>query len=111
MSESYEEQLNRLNLMADDDGTTWDLSDNDQAAISAILDRLDELEALTEWRPIETAPKDGTPMLVTLVRPDGLDYGPQVGRFSDDRWRNPYGTPLPGSPTHWRPLSAGPEGA
>jgi hypothetical protein len=43
--ENYNDQLSRLNLMADDDGTTWDLSENDQAAISAVLDKLSSVEA------------------------------------------------------------------
>jgi hypothetical protein len=36
--ESFREQLSRLEQMAkDDDGETWDLSNNDQAAIRAVL--------------------------------------------------------------------------
>lgn len=37
--ETFSEQLERLEMMADpDQGCTWDLSDNDRAAIRAILD-------------------------------------------------------------------------
>jgi hypothetical protein len=43
--ENYDDQLSRLNLMADDDGTSWDLSENDQAAISAVIDKLSSVEA------------------------------------------------------------------
>lgn len=42
--ENYDDQLIRLNLMADDDGTSWDLSENDQAAISAVIDKLSSVE-------------------------------------------------------------------
>jgi hypothetical protein len=42
--ENYDDQLSRLNLMADDDGTSWDLSENDQAAISAVIDKLSSVE-------------------------------------------------------------------
>lgn len=37
MSESFREQVSRLEQMAEDDGETWDLSDNDKAAIAAVL--------------------------------------------------------------------------
>lgn len=45
MPETYGEQLDRIRLMsvADDNGT-WDLSENDQAAIRAVLARLDYYE-------------------------------------------------------------------
>ena len=35
--ESFREQLSRLHMMADDDGETWDLSRNDQAALRAVV--------------------------------------------------------------------------
>jgi hypothetical protein len=41
--ESFREQLRRLEEMAEDDGETWDLSDNDQAAIRAVLAERDIL--------------------------------------------------------------------
>ena len=41
--ESYDEQLSRGRLMAKGDAT-WDLSDNDTTALSAVLARLDGLE-------------------------------------------------------------------
>lgn len=37
MPESLEEQARRLELMAEDDGSEWDLSDNDRAAIRAVV--------------------------------------------------------------------------
>lgn len=43
--EAYIEQLERLRLMASGD-PTWDLSDNDRAALSSVLGRLDECERL-----------------------------------------------------------------
>lgn len=39
--ESFAEQLSRIELMAEGD-PTWDLSDNDTAALKAVLDRLKE---------------------------------------------------------------------
>jgi len=44
MSESYSEQLSRVRLMATDREGQWDLSDNDCAALSAVLSRLEFLE-------------------------------------------------------------------
>ena len=37
MTETFKEQLERIESMADPSGT-WDLSDNDMAALSALLD-------------------------------------------------------------------------
>lgn len=34
---AFDEQMSRLQQMVDDDGETWDLSDNDKAAIRAAL--------------------------------------------------------------------------
>ena len=35
--ESFAEQLSRVLLMSEDHGDTWDLSDNDKAALKAVL--------------------------------------------------------------------------
>lgn len=76
------------------------------------------------WRPIETAPKDGTSVLLWM-EPDGEQYGEPVEpcavkgyyvvwsqRMKErdgmrDGW-SWYG-PARCHPTHWRPLPAGPE--
>ena len=44
MSESFEEQLSRVNLMAGGD-PTWDLSPNDCLALGAVLDEISRLRA------------------------------------------------------------------
>jgi hypothetical protein len=41
-SESFTEQVSRVRMMAEDDGETWDLSDNDKAALRAVLAKLAE---------------------------------------------------------------------
>ena len=43
MSETFDDQIDRLRLMARGN-PKWDLSDNDRAAIKAALDRIEELE-------------------------------------------------------------------
>lgn len=52
---------------------------------------------MTEWQPIETAPKDGR---------DILGFAPKSGcvvvEWGGDRWRNYDYQPI--DPTHWQPL-------
>jgi len=45
ISESFREQVERVIAMSRDDGGTWDLSPNDQAALKAVLLRMSELDA------------------------------------------------------------------
>lgn len=71
---------------------------------------------MSEWQPIETAPKDGTLFLAALVfDSDGQDGGLMIIRWRDD-WRawttHPVSLRLSDtgdedddrSPTHWMPL-------
>ncbi len=53
------------------------------------------------WQPIETAPKDHTPMLLYRV-----PLVPWVGYWSDQGWSKPEGIVY--GPTHWMPLPAAP---
>ena len=85
---------------------------------------------MSEWQPIETAPKDGTPVDLWLVADDSEDvefYSPTAskssGRSADWRWdhrppNNPNWYPLGGlsyplepgiNPTHWMHLPEPPE--
>jgi hypothetical protein len=71
---------------------------------------------MSEWRPIETAPKDGTEIIL-----GGMDFGPPVrtghwGATSYDRSIKGYrrgwtahGLPCGLDPTHWMPLPAPPK--
>ena len=63
---------------------------------------------LPEWRPIETAPKDGVFVLIT----DGDVV--QIGYYEDHlmAWRSDAAQcRLWSDPTHWQPLPAPPERA
>ena len=80
---------------------------------------------MSDWQPIETAPRDGTPVLCYLHYPDGTPWGHLVMTY-DPHVR--VGNSPPGSwsdgastlynlddrdnleiPTHWMPLPAPPE--
>lgn len=78
--------------------------------------------AITGWQPIETAPKDGTEVLLFTVQEiddfcDEAFTAVQIGHwdFGNDRgdrvWHRPAGwhqTKI-GDPTHWMPLPPAPE--
>lgn len=94
------------------------------ATVSALLDEIDALRAelqAWQWQPIETAPKDGTRVLLWIEWSDV----PVVGEFSHDRWWADtehhevscgaycYGGSVSSDknmkPTHWHPLPLPPD--
>ena len=66
-----------------------------------------------EWQPIETAPKDGTWILVIIAgeHPDGYPYIPACAQWRDGGWFETNDTePAEDWPlTHWMPLPAPPK--
>jgi hypothetical protein len=65
------------------------------------------------WQPIETAPKDGTDVLLykrfskyqKWVGKDEYDFYIQIGCYSSGDWRiHAYDPPWNNDPTHWMPL-------
>ena len=68
---------------------------------------------MTEWQPIETAPKDGTPVLLWPFAPQDFwaGYAPQEVCLGfnalDEGWFNPEQR-CAFEPTHWMPLPAPP---
>ena len=66
-----------------------------------------------QWKPIESAPKDRTPVL--LYSPDAAEPQIFVGCYQDDggmngegawydQWRESGCFPIDSGPTHWIPL-------
>jgi len=52
MSETFQEQLERIESMSRDNGDTWDLSENDQYALAAVARRLRAIErVIASWQP------------------------------------------------------------
>lgn len=70
-----------------------------------------ERKRLTTWRPIETAPMDGTHILA--YDPEWTDHpGIAVLQWSHTEWENAYSeveTDWDWAPTHWLPLPIPPE--
>ena len=83
---------------------------------------------MTDWQPIETAPKDGTEIIGCSVNKWGDDnvtlYGPWTMAFSRDMWRSSWDgsevlsymsdfgsqyKELDSDPTHWMPLPSTPK--
>ncbi len=69
---------------------------------------LDRLTALTTWREIASAPKDGTLILVLwdgcCCESSWVSWGPNQGSWADA------GIDPLAPPTHWMPLPASPAG-
>jgi hypothetical protein len=63
-----------------------------------------ELEARTTWQPIETAPKDGTEILVLEREKKDISYVAYYSKF--EGWTVPYDEV---DPTHWMPLPEPPK--
>ena len=80
-----------------------------------LLEELERLRAALEWRPIATAPKDGTP--VDLWVKVKTVIGDHHYRDEDCWWDTEKGKWkhgdffVSGTPTHWRPVPAGPQEA
>lgn len=87
---------------------------------AALLAGADALDAMT-WRPIETAPKDGTWIIVygrfhEKHKAQGAEWYLEAATYSNilDAWTNPSaiiaGADGLWNPTHWMPLPQGVEG-
>ena len=56
---------------------------------------------MTEWQPIETAPKDGTYILVSI--PLSLKSKVRIVNYNDHFWRDDNRN-ITNEPSHWMPL-------
>jgi len=59
-----------------------------------------------DWQPIETAPKDGYPLLVYVQTKNGEKWI-DVCRYAESSWFS--GMSIIKYPTHWMPLPAPPK--
>lgn len=73
--------------------------------VRSLCTQLERAYESLEWRPIETAPKDGTWVLLST----SPSYVPWVGRFIDSRWKGADGHVVHPVPAHWMPLPPPPE--
>ena len=76
-------------------------------ARAIVADRIEELEAKLAWQPIETAPKDGTEIIVGASLPW---HGWRCDMVAWDKNRTMWwdNNGLPYQPTHWMSLPAPP---
>lgn len=107
----WEEEFD--NLLADAmlsyyNGRTLPVESNEEfrQAFDALHDFVRKLaDKMPEWMPIETAPKDGTRVLVW----NPLFYAPVSAQFYGEWWGESYELgPLLHQPTRWLPLPAAP---
>ena len=65
---------------------------------------------MSEWKGIETAPKDGTRVIVNDPKSPGAGEV-TVGSYDpdDERWGDDAARGFPIYPTHWQPLPEPPE--
>lgn len=78
----------------------------DQDAIMAILESAAEGVAADGWRPIETAPRDGTEVeIAQITRARWSDPGSGI----DDMWQTDEAFVEDSEFTHWRPLPGAPK--
>ena len=59
------------------------------------------------WQPIESAPKDGSMMLISVGDRGGV--GESWFSRSDDKWYWASGDAAQSTPTHWMPLPSPPD--
>lgn len=88
-----------------------------RSQLSEARAEVERLRAAQAWRPIETAPKDGTEIILFAIEEGFEDEGPSVwiGSWSTTAWYGPAWTAYEHrseteylTPTHWLPLPSPP---
>jgi len=64
---------------------------------------------MSEWKKINTAPKDGTSVLVYFCEIKGWNEGVVEASFQDGYWEDVAGAFHDDAPTHWMPLPEPPK--
>jgi len=83
-----------------------------EARWNDLTSAIDRLAAMAQpavpqgWQPIETAPKDGTPILAWICWFDGPCV--HTGHFSSGEFWPDFRDAASKTPTHWMPLPAAP---
>ena len=112
---SYHFHDSQAHLFADLPPYAGEWDGHDKEVVHARLATISSLEAEREWQPIETAPRDGTTILLIGGAYHGL---PWPGQYLESEFRPgmPWVCVIKGNsrlyehvPTHWRPLPAPPK--
>lgn len=75
-----------------------------EAELAYTLSMLNRVLFESAWRPIETAPRDGSRILLCWNDSPTLSPHVELGKRKDFTWANTYGRPFSGEPTHWMAL-------
>lgn len=78
------------------------------AELEAAIAVADTAAAEQQWQPIETAPKDGTPILAVSEAHIKEGWSPQVIEWSDVWMYSECFDEFMFEPTHWMPIPAAP---
>lgn len=66
---------------------------------------------MSEWQPINTAPRDGTKVLLAVVLTHPKQIGQEKDFYSISAWHGEFWHPfIPTTWTHWMPLPEPPVG-
>lgn len=100
----------------------FDASEAEKCAVDLCFKIANEIEkAVPTWQPIDTAPKNGTEVLVGWHfkrgfyqnqewQDRGLGWDQAIASWGREHWRD-QGRSLSGCPTHWMPLPPAPSDA